>query len=70
MMQSIADGRSRSVTITALGRRKRIDAQRHWKAAQSGLNQLLGTQRVMALHALINEALDVLKPNEAGADNV
>ena len=64
------DGRSRSVTITASGRAKRIDAQRHWKAAQSGLNQLLGAQRVMALHALINEALDVLKPIEAGADDV
>ena len=64
------DGRSRSVTITASGRAKRIDAQRHWKVAQSGLSQLLGAQRVMALHALINESLDMLKPIEAGADDV
>ncbi len=64
------DGRSRSVTITALGRAKRVDAQRHWKVAQAGLNQLLGAQRVMALHALINESLEMLKPIEAGADDV
>ena len=47
-----------------------FDAQRHWKEAQSGLNKLLGAQRVMALHALINESLDMLKPIDAGADDV
>ncbi len=64
------DGRSRSVAITASGRSKRVDAQRHWKVAQAGLNQLLGAQRVVALHALLNESLDMLKPTEAGADDV
>ena len=64
------DGRSRSVTITASGRAKRTDAQRHWNVAQAGLNQLLGARRVVALHALINESLEMLKPIEAGADDV
>ena len=64
------DGRSRSVAITASGRAKRVDAQRRWKVAQAGLNGLLGDQRVVALHALINESLELLKPIEAGADDV
>lgn len=54
------DGRSRLVTITDTGREKRQDAQRHWKAAQTSLNRLLGLPRVLALHALIDESLDIL----------
>ncbi|WP_114974137.1 MarR family winged helix-turn-helix transcriptional regulator [Rhodoferax ferrireducens] len=54
------DGRSRLVTITDTGREKRQEAQRHWKAAQSSLNRLLGMQRVQALHTLIDESLDIL----------
>lgn len=64
------DGRSRSVAITASGRNKRIEAQRCWKVAQDGLTQVLGVQRVLALHALINESLELLKPTEAGTDDV
>ncbi len=39
------DGRSRSVSITTAGRDKRQQAQRHWKAAQQGLNASLGIGR-------------------------
>ena len=55
-----ADARSRLVHITAAGRDKRAEAQRHWKAAQLALNEALGVQRVVALHALVDETLDVL----------
>ena len=55
-----ADGRSRLITITDAGRAKRQDAQRHWKAAQSSLNRLFGMPRMLALHTLIDEALDLL----------
>jgi DNA-binding MarR family transcriptional regulator len=60
------DGRSRSVSITAAGRDKRAEAQRHWKAAQEGLNQLLGVERVLALHALVDDSLGRLAPMPAG----
>jgi DNA-binding MarR family transcriptional regulator len=63
------DGRSRSVSITAAGRSKRTEAQRHWKAAQEGLNQLLGVERVLALHALIDDSLEKLAPLPAGDDH-
>ncbi|MGL6111302.1 MAG: MarR family winged helix-turn-helix transcriptional regulator [Rubrivivax sp.] len=63
------DGRSRLVHITPTGRDKRTEAQRHWKTAQDGLNQLLGTERVLALHALVHESLDLLAPVPAGDDD-
>ena len=54
------DARSRSVRITAAGSAKRADAVQCWKVAQNGLNQLLGSTRVLALHQLINESLELL----------
>jgi DNA-binding MarR family transcriptional regulator len=54
------DGRSRLITISEAGREKRQEAQRHWKAAQLGLNRRLGMQRVLALHQLIDESLQIL----------
>jgi DNA-binding MarR family transcriptional regulator len=54
------DGRSRLITISEAGREKRQEAQRHWKAAQLGLNRRLGMQRVLALHQLIDESLQML----------
>ena len=55
-----ADGRSRLVQATDSGREKRIEAQRRWRIAQEGVNAALGPQRVIALHALIDEAMQAL----------
>jgi DNA-binding MarR family transcriptional regulator len=60
------DGRSRLVNITAAGRDKRQEAQRRWRAAQESINQSLGVERVLALHALVDECMDLL-PASAGA---
>jgi DNA-binding MarR family transcriptional regulator len=71
-LEAGADARSRLVHITDAGRDKRAEAQRHWKAAQLALNEALGVQRVMALHTLVDETLDVLavwpqqEPGDAG----
>lgn len=54
------DGRSRSVSITESGRAKRQEAHRCWKAAQLALNEILGVERVLALHALVDESLERL----------
>ena len=61
-----ADGRSRLVSVTEAGRDKRTEAQRRWKVAQQDLNRLLGVERVVALHALADEALQLLSPVESG----
>jgi DNA-binding MarR family transcriptional regulator len=64
-----SDGRSRTVVLTAAGRAKRDEARVHWKAAQEQLNALLGAERVLALHTLVNESLELLSPIESGADD-
>lgn len=63
------DERSRSVTITDAGRAKRDEARRHWKAAQDKINRTLGIERVLALHALIDESLVLLSDNDQGVEN-
>ena len=63
------DARSRLVHITDAGRVKRAEAQRHWKAAQESLNQLLGIDAVRSLHALVDDSLQRLTPQPAGEDD-
>ena len=70
-LETGTDARSRLVHITDTGRDKRAEAQRHWKAAQLALNETLGAERVMALHALVDESMDLLAAlpmQEAGHD--
>jgi len=59
------DARSRLVQATDAGREKRAEAQRRWRVAQEGLNAALGPQRVIALHALIDEAMQALDDAQA-----
>ncbi|AEG92226.1 MarR family winged helix-turn-helix transcriptional regulator [Ramlibacter tataouinensis] len=60
------DGRSRLVSATDAGRDKRQEAQRRWRVAQEGINAALGAERVVALHALIDECMERLAPPAAG----
>lgn len=60
LLEAGDDARSRSVRITAEGRAKQSEAKRRWKEAQQALNGHLGVQRVAALHALIDECLELL----------
>lgn len=64
-----ADARSRLVSATAAGRGKRQEAQRRWRVAQEGLNQVLGVARVVQLHGLIDECLSLLSPAPEGQDD-
>jgi DNA-binding MarR family transcriptional regulator len=59
-----ADGRSRLVVLTARGSAKRAEAQRAWKRAQLALNDRLGSDRVAALHALLDGCLAALSEPE------
>ena len=54
------DARSRLVTVTEAGRQKRQEAQRHWRIAQEAMNERLGARRVVALHALLDECMELL----------
>lgn len=64
------NARSRLVVATDPGQLKRAEAQRRWRTAQEQLNQILGVERVLALHTLIDEALELLTPDETGEDDV
>jgi len=61
-----ADGRSRLVSVTDEGREKRQEAQRRWRIAQEAINDIVGSRRVVQLHALIDECLELLSPLPAG----
>jgi DNA-binding MarR family transcriptional regulator len=64
-----ADARSRLVSVTPAGRDKRQEAQRRWRVAQEGINEMLGPRRVVQLHALVDECMELLAPaDEAGGD--
>ena len=64
-----ADGRSRLVSATDAGREKRQEAQRRWRVAQEGINRILGAQRVVELHSLIDDCMELLSPVAAGEDD-
>jgi DNA-binding MarR family transcriptional regulator len=59
-----ADARSRLVELTEAGEAKRKEAQTHWKTAQQNINALLGVERVLALHLLVDEAMALLGGDE------
>jgi len=58
------DARSHLISMTDAGRLKRAEAQKLWRAAQLNLNEILGVERVMALHTLIEESLTLLSNEE------
>ena len=61
------DDRSHLVAITSAGRQQRSEAHRRWKAAQESLNDLLGVDRVLALHKLIDGSLQCFAEREKGS---
>ena len=54
------DARSHALSLTASGRKKRTQAQTLWKQAQLQLNETVGVDDVIALHALIDRMTDAL----------
>lgn len=69
LMQSDGpDARSQLVEITDDGRQKRTEAQRHWRDAQEKLNALLGIERVLALHQLVDESIATLQGTDEIAE--
>jgi DNA-binding MarR family transcriptional regulator len=64
------DARSRLVEATEAGRTKRAEGQAAWKQAQLALNARLGSKRVAALHAMIDDCMGRLadEPVDAAED--
>jgi DNA-binding MarR family transcriptional regulator len=51
------DGRTRSVRITTLGRKKCDEGMPHWTTAQARVHQLIGSRNVGALHAIVRDCV-------------
>lgn len=51
------DARSKLITATPSGQAKRAEAQQHWRVAQESLNARLGVDKVVALHALLDDVM-------------
>ena len=64
------DARSRLVSLTDEGRARRMEAQRRWHGAQMGINEILGAERVIALHALLDEAGELLATEDDNATGI
>lgn len=58
------DARSRLISLTDAGRAKLAEARGPWREAQAALAELLGAERVAALHALVDESLLMLPAHE------
>lgn len=54
------DARSRLIAATQEGQDMRAKGQRAWKEAQLALNDLLGVERVFALHELLDSSIATL----------
>ena len=65
-----ADARSRVVRATEAGVALRAEAQRAWKRSQLAVNALLGNERVMRLHALLDECTALLDASEGETDGI
>jgi DNA-binding MarR family transcriptional regulator len=55
-----ADARSRQLQLTPEGDAKRREARRHWRRAQTTLEERYGAAQVLALHGLIDQGLQRL----------
>ena len=55
-----ADARSRTIRITAAGRAKQEQAERHLRIAQRALDERLGACRLAQLKLLMDESFDIL----------
>lgn len=67
-LEAGVDGRSRLIHATEAGREKRHEAQRRWRVAQEGINAAVGPERVIALHALIDDAVAALEELGGGGE--
>jgi DNA-binding MarR family transcriptional regulator len=68
-MRSGQDSRSKVVELTASGKTKREEGRQSWSMAQRELDTLLGTDRVNALHELLDECITRTSIHEPQADD-
>lgn len=66
-MSAGADGRTRSVSITSTGIKKRAEGLHHWLVAEARMHDLLGANNVMRLNAFMEGNLKQILKREMTA---
>jgi len=65
-MDAGRDARERVVRVSDQGRTVWRAARQHWRRAQDEVNQVLGTEQVIALHAVLDDSLATLRNKTRG----
>jgi DNA-binding MarR family transcriptional regulator len=60
------DARERVVSVSDRGRTIWRAAREHWRRAQDEVNQVLGVERVVALHGVLDGSLETLRNRTRG----
>jgi len=60
------DARERVVSVSDQGRTVWRAAREHWRRAQDEVNQMLGVEQVVALHAVLDGSLEILRTHTRG----
>ena len=61
VIQDIAtDARSKLISLTQAGRDKYTEADLHWNVAEKTIGEILGTERINAIHTLVDESLGLI----------
>jgi DNA-binding MarR family transcriptional regulator len=55
-----SDARSRLISLTQAGQDKFTEADLHWNAAEKNIGEILGTERINAIHTLVDESLKLI----------
>ena len=64
LVRSDSDARQREVRLTALGRKRQVDAKKLWRLAQDEINGTLGVSRTASLHRLFDGLIETLNEHE------
>ncbi len=64
LVRSDVDARQREVRLTALGRKRQMEAKKLWRLAQDEINETLGVSRTASLHRLFDGLIETLNDHE------
>ncbi len=55
-----SDARNRLISLTEAGREKYVEANMHWNSAEKNIGNILGKDRINAIHTLVDESLSLI----------
>ena len=65
-----SDARNRLISLTQAGRDKYIEANFHWNTAEKTIGEILGNDRINAIHTLVDESLGLIHAAAISTSNI